>query len=527
MAFGHYTKIIYSGYAFLHMFFLYVVFRITGKQYQAMVDMPAILSILFFMLDMLIFVSLLYLLEKHKKAANLGLSKYIGIAAVMVGIFSVEAHLLDEAYYSNLLFITFLSLFICTVIHVVFSKNADVGKTANICKQLFIISMLAALFWDASVWNHVDSMGSVNRAAMVFGLLIWNISAICLGARIYCINKGRMLAECRLFLRKNRCLFLLLFLVCILYIPCFSYWFKSDSNVYYTDMVMKQGGWDFTVGSALSSFMLGGHLCYGYSFFLAIGQSLFPNHGIGIRLVLLLLYLVTIFLFSKILEKLLPSMGKLENILVTGVFVFTPIVFGILFEANIDFPLLCFWTWFMYCHVTGKQILRLFAGVLTCFSKEIGVLFVVGFFISNYIYDLIYRNRKLPVSQITEKMFQAMNLSDFFTCFSSAFLFLICSIFAKGGWASNAVTAPKGTEGMLENTIQFSLPYILIKLKQIFILNFQWLFTMIAIVFFIYLFSKKIKLCITQMGFTLTMLFGGFLCFNFFYFTWPMQGIYR
>lgn len=462
-----------------------------------------------------------YFRENRKKITSYEIDKYIGLTSIILAVFSVEAHLLRKTYFSNLLFIVFLLLYACMIIHMVFVRNTNLEKTTDIYKQLFTINLLIALFWDASILNRINDMESVNITIMVLGLLIWNISAVSIGIRIYLINRGNIVENCKVFLQENCYIIMLLVTVCIFYIPCFSYWFKSDSNVYYTNIVTKQGNWDFTVGSALSSFTLGGHLCYGYSFFMTIGQSFFPNNGGGIRFVSLLLYLVTIFLFSKILKKLFPSMEKLENVLVTGIFAYTPIVFGILFETNIDFPLLCFWTWFVYCHMTDKQILRLFTCLLTCFSKEIGVLFIVGFFVCNYVYDLFCINWRAGISKKINSMLQAIELPDFFTCFSSAFLFLICSIFANEGWASSTITAPEGMEGTIENTIQFSWTYILIKLKQIFVLNFQWIFIGIVAVFLVLLLLKKIKLNITQMGFTLLVLFGGFLCFNFFYFTWP------
>lgn len=462
-----------------------------------------------------------YLLENFNNVSSYKLDKYIGLTAIVAGIFSVEAQLLAKSYCSNLLFIAFLFMYACMITHMLFRKNINQKEIISPYKQLFIINLLIALFWDTSVWNRMNTISSVNFPIMIMGLLIWNISTLGLGIRIYIIRKEKMLEKCKNFLLENHYILMLLFMVCIFFIPCFSYWFKSDSNVYYTDIVMKQGNWDFTVGSALSGFTLGGHLCYGYSFFLTIGQSLFPDNGTGIRLVTLLLYLVTIFLFSKILKMQFPSGGKLENVLVTGVFAFTPIVFGILSETNIDFPLLCFWTWFVYCHLSGKQILRLFTGLLTCFSKELGVLFIAGFFVSNYVYDLFCIKGKSGISQKIDSIFQAIRLSDFFTCFSCVFLFFICSIFSKEGWTARTITAPQEIAGNLENTVQFSWTYILIKLKQIFVLNFQWLFLIIAAVFLILLLLRRIKLNITQMGFTLFVLFGGFLCFNFFYFTWP------
>lgn len=517
--FGRHTKIIYPAHIFLHMFYCYIILRITGKSFEPMINMPVALSLVFFVLDIIILSCALYLVESKPEAAKYKYVKYVGLLVIITGIMSVEAQLLDETYFSNILLITFMLLCAFMSFYMIIYKGAKL--LPNIYIQLFIIFIAIAAFWDASIVNCLNNIRLVNHPIMILGFLLWNGSALGFGLRLYSLYKGIILKKAKVFLFDNLYLIILCIVILILNIPSLSYWFKSDSNIYYSDMIRNYGEWDFTIASALSCLSLGGHLCYGYSFFMIIGQCFFPDNGIGIRLISLILYLVTIFCFSKILDNLSPKLNRMENVLCTGIFAFTPIVFGILFEANIDFPLLCFFTWFIYCHLTGNKILRLFTGVLTCFSKEIGILFIVGFFVSNYIYKVIFNKGNRNIFQNIKYTTVHINLVEFLSCFICAFLFLICSIFTKEGWVSNPIMVSADTRGTLANSIQFSWHYILIKLKQLFVLNFQWLFLAVFLVFAIFLIIKKLKPQISQIGFTLFVLFLGSLCFNFFYFTWP------
>lgn len=306
---------------------------------------------------------------------------------------------------------------------------------------------------------------------------------------------------------------LVLLVFVVLNINIFSTWFRGDSEYYYNGICdsvanLKKGR------ISLANFGIAGHVSYGYSLFVFLGQLLIPYYGIGIRLVNLLLALVTIFVFWKVTGILFQELEQWTRVLITAAFAFSPFMLGISSEVHSDFPVLCFFTWLVYFYITKRQKLCLAAGFLLCFSKEIGVLYYASFFAGCFLYRLVKNENTNWLKKLGDE-FSVLE----WMLLVPADLFLVAASFAKG-WANVAIN-PRLMAGKA-NSFVFSLPYIWVKFREIFVLNFAWLLIIPLGLFLVAVCRKKTQKIslnrewMTGIGVSTVV----FLLFNFTFFTY-------
>jgi len=297
-------------------------------------------------------------------------------------------------------------------------------------------------------------------------------------------------------------------------------WFRSDSEIYYQGICrgvenLRNGEFSF------SDLGIAGHMSYGYSIFVFLGQMLLPNQGMGIRIVNQLLAVITIGVFYKILAVMFPKMDRWVRLGFTAAFAFSPLLLGIIGEVHSDFPVLCFFTWLVYFYISKRQIACLLTGFLVCFSKETGVIYYCSFFAGCFLYRLVKNKNK----NWLKKLFDEFSAYEWMLLIP-ADLFLVRAIHSSG-WGVKALTAHvskvSGVSGGRINSFYLSWHYIGLKLREIFLMNFAWLLVIPLVLFFAALCRKRL----ISLGAKKEWLIGtgvsmcAFLLFNISYFTYP------
>lgn len=299
----------------------------------------------------------------------------------------------------------------------------------------------------------------------------------------------------------------------LLSISTFTTWFRSDSEFYYQGICqsvenLKNGEFSF------SNFGIAGHMCYGYSIFVFLGQLLLPYQGIGIRLVNILLAAVTIGVFYKILGIMFQKIDQWVRLGITAAFAFSPLLLGIIGEVHTDFPVLCFFIWLLYFYFTRRQIACLLTGFLLCFSKEVGVLYYCSFFAGCFIYRLIKNENK----NILKKIYHEFSAYEWMLLIP-ADLFLVRAIYS-GGWGTAALTTEVSSGGL--NSFHWSWHYVGVKLRELLLMNFSWLLIIPFILFVVAACRKSLRSLEVNKEWLIGIgvSIGAFLAFNFSYFTY-------
>lgn len=312
--------------------------------------------------------------------------------------------------------------------------------------------------------------------------------------------------------KKNKCFFLITILFVVFYIPCFTYLFKSDSYTYYNSVVSNLESWSFSF-SDLSAFEIGYHKTYGYSLFVFGAAYLFNDVVFGIRFINLLIYLSTMFMIYELIKKIGNNKRKFPALIGTALYAFSPMVLGLAQEINTDMPISSFYIWFVFFGVFQWNLFFIISSLLLCFSKEIGIIFVLTYIAGVGFYRLFHNYKKVKT---LKSLIQILTSSEWLTL-CGPILFICCYFFNGSKWGEGNPTI-EYQKGVI-NTIQFDLQYVIIKLKEIFLLNFQWLIVLGIFVLIVMCVKKKI-VWINETLFAILTTGFFFGIFNLVYFTY-------
>lgn len=387
--------------------------------------------------------------------------------------------------------------------------------------QLTGVFVLLSLFWDVNFIATENT--SINLSIAVIGFVSLNISAVLFLIDTVRHNDVRSIRK----VFTNREIFGLLFVVllfALLSIHDFGFWFKGDSLVYYNAIIKGRNQWDFTLNT-LSAFLMGGHTAYSYSFFLFIGEYLWHNDGNGIRLMNILLSETTIVCFYAIVYKLFPNFGKIQKTLLTFSFAFAPLLFGISYLVSSDFPLLCFFVIFVFAYLYDLRIIQWLSILALCFSKEIGIIIVFGFYLGECIYYACQKKRKNWFIQFIKECFRGKRIVRYL----GVFFYIVPMFLLSEGWMKNL----RGIF-LKESSSSVSLPnritkwhYYFYKLEELFIMNFMWIVVLAGVILFIFKLIQhirkrnvKIKLLNSPVIMPLLTSWIMFLFVSMFYFTY-------
>lgn len=304
-------------------------------------------------------------------------------------------------------------------------------------------------------------------------------------AKLFC-RKENYLKKIAQWIVRNKLIILIGLIYTALYIPCYNAWFKIDSYTYYNSIVENAGTWDFNICHA-DGLLMGGHTSYAYSILLQIGELLIPYAGYGQRTVNLILSLVTIGLFYKICEYFWLEKSKNYPFLLTMIFAISPAVLGISYLMSTDFALLCYITVFVYAYISQNRVLKWLAGIAVCFSKEIGIIVLAGFYLGECIYSA-WDGSESKIKKFFKECFSPRRIIDY----SGAIVFICFVLFGAGGWLKNLrsfLNPETNVQPIVEKTYIW-WHYPMFKIFEYFFMNFNWLIFPILVIAFV---SRHVK----------------------------------
>lgn len=371
------------------------------------------------------------------------------------------------------------------------------------CIQLIVIILAIAVFWCSAI----SSPNTIKRnyVLIIIGSII---IMFFLAALILIVMKK----ERKLNLNIKKILFRcgIYFAFFLGNIPLLNTQLNNDGYEYYR-YIRNVSNWDF---SGIYQFKLAGHVSAGYSCFLLVGEFLFPNNVIGVRLVHIIMALITIYAFEKIIDVL--KLPKCARIFMVVAFAFSPVLFGTCSEINLDFGLFCFFIWFVSCYINKCYILQKVCGLLLCFTKEPGcVLF--GMFVMGEIIE-IYISAK---GSLKDKLKKIMRSTVIFEISIGIIWFALFIVNGRSYWTSLMGGSEIQDGGIKLNSFTINIDYIIYKIREILFINWGWVFVITSVTMLIYnlLKNKNISLDRFLIPLSLSVIF--YWVFNFIYFTWP------
>lgn len=342
--------------------------------------------------------------------------------------------------------------------------------------QLTIAFFVLSIFWNVNLY--ISNGKNINYLIAITGCIVLNLSTLLFLGKLKEANQIKI--HClKSFIKNHAGILGILIIFAILSIQDFGIWFKSDSYTYYNSIVKNKGNWDMSLNT-LSAFLMGGHTAYAYSFFLYIGEYIWHNFGYGIRAINLIFSEITIICFFAICSLIFKNLRKAECLLLTAIFAFSPLFFGISYLMSSDFPLLCFFVIFVFCYSYDLKILQWLAALALCFSKEIGIVILFGFYIGECASKYADREKNARLGVIKELFY----FRNFFP-YSGALFYLAPILLSNAGWMNNLrnlffKTSEVKSKNLPNLIVKWH--YYLYKIEELFIMNFMWVILLFILV---------------------------------------------
>lgn len=433
-------------------------------------------------------------------------------------VYLIETFILIVGIISGILELNMLSkIFLCIfwVISLLGISLLIFYKDIISIRELAYVFFVVTLFYDLyayKVWKD-SNFASISKILLI-SLIFVNIDFI-----VILFSSKFRVSDLRKFLKENIGILCLCSCFVLINIGILHAGYTPDAYTYYFSAKEMLGTWDFTL-SGLESLQMAGHLTNGYTIFVDIGLLLWGNEGI--RIINLIMASITIFCFYKIVCFLFKNKTIYFKISVTMIFAFSPLNLGIVHSINSDFPMLCFFVWMVYADCYNRKILKVVFSFLLCFSKEVGNILLALYLLGDCIY-YIYIIKKPLFNRISLYFRSCRWFSGFGILFFSVLL-----LFGGSGWGENAKSSLQSVAGNnVENKFLINIDYIIYKLKEIFVLNFNWLVVILFVVVIgLMVFrklrnGKRMKLRVDALFFPILFSFIGFFCFNLLFFTYP------
>ena len=288
-------------------------------------------------------------------------------------------------------------------------------------------------------------------------------------------------------------------------------WTINDASIYHEGIRAANEEWKFYNIGALN---LGGHGGYAYCIFLMIGDFITPHATQGIVLVNIFMAVLTIVLFYKIMEHLFPAATKKEYTLTTVVFAFSPLLFGMVCDMNLEFPQLCFFTWLVYAFLYDKTVFRAIFGAFFAFTKETAVLVYFFFCLGRLVKQF---TRKDSWIEKIKNILIGFKLEIFIGILWLFLYFLNLNEVWATQWTGDTVSS---TGVATINAFGVWWDYVIEKLVQMFVFNYNWILWLILMIILLFGVNKIKNIHLGKLsaplGFSVLAFFG----FQYFYITW-------
>lgn len=247
--------------------------------------------------------------------------------------------------------------------------------------------------------------------------------------------------------------------------------------------------------SSLSNLAVYGHIAQTYGMLNGIGGLVAGNTFAAMAGLNILVMLSSIWGFYLMLKEMVPGKTESSYAVAAAAYAWSPFLLGMVYYHSLDFYCSCLFIWVLYTLYKRRWVYFSIFSLLFCFTKEPAIVIYAAMCAGTVLCDIVGDKGYSPVLRLRR-------------CFVRKQYYLM--VLTGALWlATYKVLGPwnAGVGGFSVDT-----GYVADKLKNLYILNFNWLFTMLAIGGGIYIFlrgreGKLFKLLLpvwcSQIAFTL------------------------
>lgn len=259
-----------------------------------------------------------------------------------------------------------------------------------------------------------------------------------------------------------------------------------DAGLYFDALLRGIRAFDFSFVSFIDSFSSYWHPTHALNLLYAPAQYLFFGSAVALNLTTFALSIAMLYCYHGFMRKLFAD-RTLPALAATALFALMPHVFAFSTGINPDYGMLMALCFLLYGYSHKKTLITAAAALLLLFCKEPGILLYGGFGLGVIAFDILAKTRA------------AKSAKTLWT-HTKPHLYLLLPLAVFVGYVLRFGFARLGDDqtigslfdGSQAGTLRFDFAHIKTIIKQLFVLNFNWLATLViaaGILFF--LFNKK------------------------------------
>ncbi len=331
-------------------------------------------------------------------------------------------------------------------------------------------------------WCIVSIMISIASAAVMIrgGAVLWgekNFTCLLLEGLWFVVS---LVSACVLFdrqifsaskaknlFKENRGILILLAATACFCIEPNAFQYRWDGLLYYLTC-RELSLW------SLSSLAIYGHIAQTFGAFAQMGNIFFRDTGIALYVMNVALMLMSITYFYKIIKHCLPDKRQWFQVLLTAVYACSPYLLGMVPYYNLDFTCQCLVVPVFYYLIYKKWVLLTFFALCFCFTKEPAILVYGALCVGTVAIDIVEDRGYTFVMRIRR-------------CFSRAHYYVM----AMPGVLWLATYKMLGPWSAGDSAVGIDISYIVAKLKNLYMLNFNWVFTIAAVIGIVIMICRK------------------------------------
>lgn len=408
---------------------------------------------------------------------------------------------LSKNFLIGAIFLFDIASLICFFVKKIVSKS--------IAKQMFIIlAFLSVFFFSALLvpWSIrlEKELITIELISLILSLVIWGMI---FWGKFHGVIE--ILRRVKNNLKSNWYIYLLCLLVIILSIETIDDWVKIDCYDYYSK-IREIKNWDFTF-STFELFKLCGHHSYGYAIWAYIGECMWPINSYGVKVVQIIMFLLSVMAISGIINSVCGEIPKLQHTFYVTLFIFIPAFLGGIYEITTDFGMMCFYIWAIHFYIKKDDLLFLATMLLLIFTKEPAIILIFGFALG-WCFKLL---KDYQTNKSKSELLQRRNILIFFGLLSIGSIFLMIFLTGRVWYAEYSPLSIKTTGENFMYQFAFNKSNIITKFKQLFLINFAWIESLLIIILSV-LYIKRRKKELEKKEYIFFPLLGSYIMFVFF-----------
>lgn len=242
-----------------------------------------------------------------------------------------------------------------------------------------------------------------------------------------------------------------------------------------------------------------GHLSQGFSALVKLFEYTCGDILTGLFLGNVGLLLVSSCYVYALLKYIIPEKNEMVYLAGTAVYAFSPYYLGMVNYYSLDYYLMCILPIVVYYAYSKKWMQMTIASVLFCFTKETAIL-IYGLFCVGVVMADIIAWKRLNGNRGLKWLIISIFSTVHYYYMAMAGILWIATYKMLGPWVGGS------------HSVGINLEYILSKLKVLYIMSFNWIFTLLAIIGLVVCICRKkldkgdlsivIPLLMAQLGFT-------------------------